>query len=54
MLGSFLRFELRFRLRQPAVYVFSLIFALLTFGAMTSKAVQIGGGTGRRRSTPRS
>mgnify|MGYP000281735966 CR=1 FL=1 len=23
MLGTFLRFELRYRLRQPAVYVFS-------------------------------
>ena len=47
MLGTFLRFELRYRLRQPAVYVFSVIFALLTFGAVTSKAVQIGGGTGQ-------
>lgn len=47
MLWSFLRFELRYRLRQPAVYVFSVIFALLTFGAMTSDAVVIGGGTGQ-------
>jgi ABC-2 type transport system permease protein len=47
MLWSFFRFELRYRLRQPAVYVFSVIFALLTFGAMTSDAVVIGGGTGQ-------
>jgi ABC-2 type transport system permease protein len=47
MLWSFLRFELRYRMRQPAVYVFSVIFALLTFGAMTSDAVIIGGGTGQ-------
>lgn len=47
MLATFFSFELRYRLRQPAVYVFSLIFALLTFGAMTSDAVVIGGGTGQ-------
>lgn len=47
MLATFLKFELRYRLRQPAVYVFSLIFALLTFGAMTSDAVVIGGGSGQ-------
>ena len=47
MLWTFLRFELRYRMRQPAVYVFSMIFALLTFGAVTSKAVVIGGGTGQ-------
>ncbi|MEX1365745.1 MAG: M1 family aminopeptidase [Nannocystaceae bacterium] len=43
----FLRFELRYRLRQPAVYIFSVVFALLTFGAMTSDAVTIGGGSGQ-------
>ncbi|MCA9648400.1 MAG: ABC transporter permease subunit [Myxococcales bacterium] len=47
MLASFLRFELRFRLRQPAVWIFSVVFALLTFGAVTSDAVVIGGGTGQ-------
>lgn len=45
MLASFLRFELRYRFRQPAVYIFSVVFALLTFGATTSDAVVIGGGT---------
>ncbi|MCA9708507.1 MAG: ABC transporter permease subunit [Myxococcales bacterium] len=47
MLLSFLRFELRYRLRQPAVYIFSVVFALLTFGAMTTDAVVIGGGGGQ-------
>nr|MCH9683746.1 ABC transporter permease subunit [Deltaproteobacteria bacterium] len=47
MLWTFYRFELRYRMRQPAVYIFSAIFALLTFGAMTSDAVIIGGGTGQ-------
>jgi ABC-type transport system involved in multi-copper enzyme maturation permease subunit len=47
MLATFFRFELRYRLRQPAVYVFSLVFALLMFGAMTSDAVTIGGGAGQ-------
>ncbi len=47
MFASFYRFELRYRLRQPAVYIFSVIFALLTFGAMTSDAVVIGGGAGQ-------
>jgi ABC-2 type transport system permease protein len=47
MLASFFRFELRYRLLQPAVYVFSLIFALLMFFAMTSDAVTVGGGAGQ-------
>ncbi len=47
MFLAFLRFELRYRLRQPAVYIFSFIFALLMFGAMTSDAVVIGGATGQ-------
>ncbi|MCX4246771.1 ABC transporter permease/M1 family aminopeptidase [Paraliomyxa miuraensis] len=47
MLASFLRFELRYRFRQPAVYIFAAVFALLTFGATTSDAVVIGGGTGQ-------
>jgi len=47
MFATFLRFELRYRLRQPAVYIFSVIFALLCFGAMTSDAIVIGGGAGQ-------
>lgn len=44
---EFTRFELRLRFRQPAVYLFSLLFAALSFGAMTTDAVQIGGGGGQ-------
>jgi len=47
MFSTFLRFELRYRLRQPAVYIFSVIFALMCFGAMTSDAIIIGGGAGQ-------
>ncbi|MEM7152385.1 MAG: M1 family aminopeptidase [Myxococcota bacterium] len=47
MFLSFLSFELRYRLRQPAVYIFSVVFALLTFAAITSDAVVIGGGVGQ-------
>ena len=44
---EFVRFELKVRFRQPAVYLFSLLFGLLSFGAMTTDAVQIGGGGGQ-------
>ncbi|MGH1342369.1 MAG: ABC transporter permease subunit [Nannocystales bacterium] len=44
---EFTRFELKLRFRQPAVYLFSLLFAALSFGAMTTDAVQIGGGGGQ-------
>jgi len=47
MLASFFSFELRYRLRQPAVYVFFFIFALLMFITMTSDAVTVGGGAGQ-------
>ena len=43
---EFLRFELRYRFRQPAVYLFAALFALMTFGAATTDAIQIGGGAG--------
>ena len=38
MLTTLFRFELRFRLRQPAVYVFSLVFALLMWVRMRTRA----------------
>lgn len=44
---EFVRFELKVRFRQPAVYLFSLLFGLLSFAAMTTDAVQIGGGGGQ-------
>ena len=39
-------FELKYRLRQPAFYVFSLLFFALTFTATSTDSVQIGGGIG--------
>ena len=39
-------FEVRYWLRQPMVYIFFFILALLTFGATSSEAVTIGGGVG--------
>lgn len=47
MFAEFLRFELKYRLRQPTVYIFALVFGLLTFGAVTSDAVVIGGSVGQ-------
>jgi len=44
--GEFLRFELRSRLRQPTVWLFGLLFALMAFGATTTDAIRIGGGSG--------
>lgn len=39
-------FELRYWLRQPIVYIFFLINALLVFGATSSDDITIGGSTG--------
>ena len=47
MLWEFFRFELRSRLRQPTVYLFALVFALLGFGLATTDAVQVGGARGQ-------
>jgi len=44
--GHVCDFELKFRLRQPAFYVFSALFFVLTFIATSSDSVQIGGGIG--------
>lgn len=46
MLWEFLRFELRSRLRQPTVWLFAAVFALLAFGETTSDAIVIGGAAG--------
>ncbi len=43
---EFFRFELRFQLRQPLLWVSGLVFALLAFGASSSDAVMIGGAVG--------
>jgi len=44
--GHVFSFELKYRLRQPAFYVFSALFFCLTFVATSSDSVQIGGGIG--------
>jgi ABC-type transport system involved in multi-copper enzyme maturation permease subunit len=46
MLWEFFAFELRSRLRQPTVWLFTAVFALLAFGATTSDAIVIGGAAG--------
>ena len=46
MLGELLSFELRSRLRQPTVWLFGALFALMAFGATTTDAITIGGGSG--------
>lgn len=43
---DFFRFELREQLRSPLLWLFAGLFALLAFGAASSDAVQIGGGSG--------
>lgn len=40
------RFEIRYWLRQPIVYIFFLVNALLVFGATSSDDIIIGGGVG--------
>lgn len=46
MLRSILLFEIRYHLRQPLFYIIFFTFGLLTFGAVTSDAVRVGGGIG--------
>jgi ABC-2 type transport system permease protein len=44
--GEFLRFELRYQLRYPLIWIAALVFAFMGFLAMTSDFVQIGGAIG--------
>ena len=46
MSWEILKFELRYHLRQPLFYILFVIFFFMTFGAVTSDAVQIGGALG--------
>jgi ABC-type transport system involved in multi-copper enzyme maturation permease subunit len=43
---EFFRFDLRYQLRQPLLWVSGLVFALMAFGAASSDAVTIGGAVG--------
>ena len=44
MFGKLARFELSYQLRNPVFWVATVIFFLLTFGAMASDNITIGGG----------
>jgi ABC-type transport system involved in multi-copper enzyme maturation permease subunit len=46
MIAAFFRFELREQLRSPLLWLMAGLFALMAFGAASSDAIQIGGGTG--------
>jgi len=46
MLSEIFRFEIRYHMRQLVFYVCLVLFFLLTFGAVTSDSVQIGGSIG--------
>ncbi|HVR40939.1 MAG TPA: M1 family aminopeptidase [Thermoanaerobaculia bacterium] len=53
MLSAIARFELRYHLRAPLFYILVLVFFLLTFGAVTTDGVQIGGAVGNiNRNSP--
>jgi ABC-2 type transport system permease protein len=46
MFAALYRFELRYHLRQPLFYILFTLFFLLTFGAIASEGVTIGGAIG--------
>ena len=46
MTWNIFKFELRYHFRGPLFYILFTMFFLLTFGAVTSEAVQIGGALG--------
>lgn len=46
MLMEFFKFDLRYQLRQPLLWVTGMILALMAFGAATSDAIQVGGAIG--------
>jgi len=46
MTWNIFKFELRYHFRSPLFYILFIIFFFMTFGAVTSDAVQIGGALG--------
>jgi ABC-type transport system involved in multi-copper enzyme maturation permease subunit len=46
MFGEFFRFELRYQLRSPLLWLVALVFGLLAFGATSSDGVQVGSAIG--------
>ena len=47
MLKQILTFEIRYQLRRPATWLYFAILFLLSFGFLSSDAVEIGGGRGK-------
>jgi len=47
MFAEVMRFELRYRLRQPLVYLLAIVFFLMTFGAVSTDSIQLGGAIGK-------
>ncbi|WP_374349862.1 ABC transporter permease/M1 family aminopeptidase [Chitinimonas sp.] len=43
---EFFRFDLRYQLRQPLLWVAAFLFGMMAFGASTSDAIQVGGAIG--------
>ncbi|MFC3580020.1 ABC transporter permease/M1 family aminopeptidase [Sphingomonas hylomeconis] len=52
MFGQIARFELRYQLRNPVFWTVSILFFLLTFGAMTVEQIQIGSGANIHKNAP--
>lgn len=52
MFGKIAAFELRYQLRNPVFWVVSILFFLLTFGAMTVQQIQIGAGGNIHKNAP--
>jgi hypothetical protein len=46
MFGEFFRFELRYQLGSPLLWLVAVVFGLLAFGATSSDAVQVGSAIG--------
>ena len=46
MFSAISRFELKYHLKQPLFYILTLMFFIITFAAVSSDAVQIGGAVG--------
>src|SRR5215210_7105763 len=46
MFRAIAAFELKFHLKAPLFYILALVFFLLTFGAVTTDGVRIGGSIG--------
>ena len=46
MFWEILLFEIRYQLKQPVFYIGCALFFLMTFGAVTTDAISIGGGIG--------